>query len=439
MTNISLLQNALDSYPFLAVAKLHQSTVLHCYYYEGKEFDFYRFLADLPQKDFFISQGDYALVDKDTDGSYVYIHISGYWASAFLTTAQFSSLFEIDNIKLETPLELFKIEGTSIKGLASSCPTVIAIPTNITTIGDAAFARCDELESIIIPDSVTSIRPNAFFNCSSLTTVAMGNSVTNIGDRAFSYCSRLTNITIPNSVRRIGNAAFYGCSNLTNITIPDGVTSIGNNVFGGCELRQLTLPRSLTHFDANSLWFVTKELKLVLPNSITLQEFLAPLTSPSSINYFKRLGSYEIVLQGVSYTNKELADTARQIYEKKKKAVTDSIPPLYRVKAAGNHILTTTTYDKKQNAMRVHYVDAQGMRGSYCPLFFASEQEADACVIETFKNNISHSNDPVVYQARLSYVDQNFTKIQTVCGPALVQSAKKKYIDPSCILEEDIF
>ncbi len=111
----------------------------------------------------------------------------------------------------------------------------INIPDNVTSIGDAAFADCRSLISITIPDSVTIIGDSTFWVCESLTSIIIPDGVTSIGNRAFWSCTSLTSINIPNSVTTIGDNTFRFCENLTNITLPDNVTNIGDNVFGNCN------------------------------------------------------------------------------------------------------------------------------------------------------------------------------------------------------------
>ena len=112
--------------------------------------------------------------------------------------------------------------------------TSITIPDSVTSIGDFAFAYCNNLTSITIPDSVTSIGEYAFSRCSNLTSVTIGNSVTSIGTYAFNACYNLTSVTIPDSVTSIGSYAFIYCTSLTRITIPDSIESIGEGAFEGC-------------------------------------------------------------------------------------------------------------------------------------------------------------------------------------------------------------
>ena len=105
---------------------------------------------------------------------------------------------------------------------------------SVTRIGDSAFERCSNIESIAIPESVTSIGRRAFGDCTSLTNITIPNSVIEIGWHAFYDCASLKSITIPNSVISIGGCAFNNCTSLTSVTIPDSVTSIDYSAFVGC-------------------------------------------------------------------------------------------------------------------------------------------------------------------------------------------------------------
>jgi hypothetical protein len=106
---------------------------------------------------------------------------------------------------------------------------------NVTTIGDNAFDKREDLTIIIIPDSVIIIGNNAFSGCTSLISVVIiGNSVTTIGDNAFTGCSSLASITLPYSVITIGDRVFSHCVGLTSIIIPNLNTTIGINTFDGC-------------------------------------------------------------------------------------------------------------------------------------------------------------------------------------------------------------
>lgn len=94
---------------------------------------------------------------------------------------------------------------------------------------------------------VTSIKR---VNYPEATSIIIPDSVTSIGEMAFAVCDNLTSITIPDGVTSIGNMAFYECPNLTSITIPDSVTFIGGNiVFAGCSSLTsiIVTPNSYAH------------------------------------------------------------------------------------------------------------------------------------------------------------------------------------------------
>ena len=146
----------------------------------------------------------------------------------------------------------------------------IDIPNSVTSIGERAFADCKSLQSIDIPNSVTSIGERAFNGCSALQKIDIPNSITSIGDSAFAFCSSLQSIDIPNSVTSIGYSAFWRCSSLQSIDIPNSVTSIENCAFADCSsLQSINIPNSITSIGDSAFAFCSSLQSIDIPNSVT--------------------------------------------------------------------------------------------------------------------------------------------------------------------------
>ena len=122
--------------------------------------------------------------------------------------------------------------------------TLFEIPSNVTYIGNSAFAGCTNLKIIEIPNSVTSISYYAFAGCINLKSIEIPNSVTSIECYAFKGCTSLTSIEIPSSVTRIGKYVFGNYS---------GVTSVASDVFGNC------INLTNINVDSNNKYFTSIE------------------------------------------------------------------------------------------------------------------------------------------------------------------------------------
>lgn len=114
-------------------------------------------------------------------------------------------------------------------------------------IGDEAFNKYLNLNSVIIGNNVTGIGNRAFNECANLSRVTIGNSVVNIADAAFKGCHNIANIEIPNSVTFVGDSVFSGCAGLVNVIIGDNVTTIGESAFNACSsIERLEFSNSIT-------------------------------------------------------------------------------------------------------------------------------------------------------------------------------------------------
>ncbi|MBQ6831684.1 MAG: leucine-rich repeat protein [Oscillospiraceae bacterium] len=140
--------------------------------------------------------------------------------------------------ELEIPSQIEGYPVTAIDLYAFSnneTLTAVTVPDSVITIGESAFAQCQNLYSVTLGNSVTVIGFGAFQNCSNLTSINIPDSVTDLLDYAFSNCRSLTDIHLPNSLDVIGYGCFVNCSNLSSISIPESVTYIGDYALFGCE------------------------------------------------------------------------------------------------------------------------------------------------------------------------------------------------------------
>ena len=184
--------------------------------------------------------------------------------------------------------------------------TSVSLPSGMKSIGDAAFAYCqnESFTSVTIPAGMESIGAQAFGYCSNLATVTFagaegdidiadtafagtpydaakpfslivnewgnlvgihgtapenlvladylnGQTLTGIADNALSAGSyntaSVTNIVIPEGVAWINDYAFNGCAVLENVTLPTSLQNIGYGVFGYCtSLRAIRIPVGVT-------------------------------------------------------------------------------------------------------------------------------------------------------------------------------------------------
>ncbi|MBQ8084569.1 MAG: leucine-rich repeat domain-containing protein [Lachnospiraceae bacterium] len=145
----------------------------------------------------------------------------------------------------------------------------VIVGEGISSLGDGAFYRCEQLTSASLPSSLTSIGVNAFAACSELKAIVIPQGVVSIGDSGFKWCSSLGEISIPASVKSIGEDAFCACTNVSKIDISQGVESIGIRAFGGCEkVEKVVYPSGVGDIKENMFCDCTGLKEIEIPDDV---------------------------------------------------------------------------------------------------------------------------------------------------------------------------
>lgn len=129
----------------------------------------------------------------------------------------------------------------------------ITLPDVISTVAEEAFRGCANLETVNGIEHVSVIEKSAFEDCYSLSEINLSN-VTRVGERAFARCNWITYIGTPDKLVEIGKEAFYGCSNIQNLNLGDSeLRTLGEGAFLECgSLKSVTLPGTITEIPAKA-------------------------------------------------------------------------------------------------------------------------------------------------------------------------------------------
>ena len=110
----------------------------------------------------------------------------------------------------------------------------VVFGNDVTTIPNALFNGCVNLNSTVVPERMDSIGFSAFYGCENLTSFNFPQGIKTIGSSAFYQCKNLESVNIPASVTAICEQAFYGCEKLSSLVIPGSVAQIDRGAFGMC-------------------------------------------------------------------------------------------------------------------------------------------------------------------------------------------------------------
>lgn len=165
----------------------------------------------------------------------------------------------------------------------------ILLPHELAKIGIGAFWSCPRLSEPIYNDSVFAYLPpsfegvyvlpegphiiadGAFYGCTALTSVKVPETYTVLGNYTFSHCTNLTAITFNKcTFEEVGNGCFEECQHLKSIKIPDGVKRIGDDAFSGCvELTSVAFSNCLSSIGKRAFCMCSSLSTVKLPDTIS--------------------------------------------------------------------------------------------------------------------------------------------------------------------------
>ena len=153
-----------------------------------------------------------------------------------------------------------------------NCPSLTSfeIPASVTSIGANAFSGTG-ITNLTIPETVTTISGNAFSGMANLQSVTINATIvskTDAGASAFAKLEQLSTVVIGPEVRFIGDTWFQNCTALTAIDLSGATTlkEIGANAFSGSALSTITLPTTVATL-GDGAFSNTQLTKVTLPDT----------------------------------------------------------------------------------------------------------------------------------------------------------------------------
>ncbi len=157
------------------------------------------------------------------------------------------------------------------KKILYSCPDLFdktyIVPSEVECIADHAFYNNYYLEKVVLPENLKRIEESAFELCN-LSDIEIPDTVTSIGNAAFKGCDEMQTAYIPDSVTDFGTDVFADCYEISSVRLPDGMSEIPAGTFTNCtKIKSFTVPKGIEKIDSSML--PPNITELLIPSSFT--------------------------------------------------------------------------------------------------------------------------------------------------------------------------
>jgi hypothetical protein len=212
-----------------------------------------------------------------------------------------------------------------------------SLPPSVESIGYRAFHNCQTLVTMTIPAGVTILVDEIFRGCSMLQFVnfAPDSTVSIIGDAMFASCTSLQTIVLPESLSILGLSTFQSCTSLHDVTFPSTLTVCGLDTFkDASRVKSLTMNVNLWSSVASSLephdqgldQFVYSGTKTYtvdrrIPGVPTLKLTTLFLVPTKSIPWYNSYLFYVSIIGGLVLIVGIVVAVVKNNHQKKKKSV----------------------------------------------------------------------------------------------------------------------